>query len=268
MISIIMGLYNAENTVEEAINSILQQTYPDWEFIICDDGSTDNSVNIVKKYIEKDDRIKLIQNKKNMGLNYTLNHCLQHAKGNYIARMDADDISVVNRLEIELKTLLENDVDIVSCAMDLFDENGIWGRHGVIENPQESDFIYKTPFCHAPALIKAESIRAVGGYSVNNKLLRVEDYHLWYKMYKSGFKGINIDKTLYQMRDDRNARNRRKFKYRINESYVKYLIWRDFEYTWKDFIYVLKPILVGLMPTFIYDYMHKHNLSKTESKGE
>ncbi len=262
MISIIMGLYNAEDTVREAIDSILKQTYKDWEFIICDDGSTDKSIGIVTDYMKKDNRIKLIKNKKNMGLNYTLNHCLQYANGEYIARMDADDISIANRLEIEMKTLLENNVDIVSCAMDLFDENGVWGRHGVIKNPKKSDFIYRTPFCHAPSLIKAEAIRAVKGYSVNNRLLRVEDYHLWYKMYKYGFKGINIDQTLYQMRDDRNARNRRKFKYRVNESYVKFLIWRDFKYKWKDFVYVLKPILVGLMPNFIYDYLHKQNLRK------
>lgn len=257
-----MGLYNAEDTVDEAIDSILKQTYMDWEFIICDDGSTDKSVDIVRNYIRKDNRIKLIQNKKNMGLNYTLNHCLQHANGEYIARMDADDISVTNRLEVELQTLLEDNVDIVSCAMDLFDENGVWGRHGVIKNPQKSDFIYRTPFCHAPSLVTAESIYAVKGYSVGDRLLRVEDYHLWYKMYKYGFRGTNIDQVLYQMRDDRNARNRRKFKYRINESYVKYLIWRDFKYKWKDFVYVLKPIIVGLMPNFIYDYLHKQNLRK------
>ena len=262
MISIIMGLYNAQSTIVEAIDSIVNQTYKDWELIICDDGSSDNGALLVEEYSKKDQRIKLIRNDRNRGLNYTLNHCLEYVSGEYVARMDADDISLPTRLEEELDLLVKSSVDFVSCSMIFFDEKGDWGEGKVIPEPQKSDFIYGTPFCHAPCLVKTSAYKAVDGYTVDDKLLRVEDYHLWYKMYKKGFTGVNLEKSLYKMRDDRNASNRRKFKYRINEAYVKYLIWRDFKYPLTSCIHILRPILVGLLPQFVYDYLHHRRLRK------
>lgn len=260
MISIIMGLYNAEDTIEESIESIQNQTYQDWELIICDDGSVDNGRQIVEKIAKNDKRIILISNKKNKGLNYTLNHCLEYVHGEYIARMDADDISLPTRLEKELEVIKKEKVDIVSCSMIYFDENGDWGKSSIINYPKKSDFIYGTPFCHAPCLVSTKSIKNVGGYTVDERLLRVEDYHLWYKMYLKGYRGFNIDEPLYKMRDDRSARNRRKFKYRLNESYVKLLIWKNFDYSFLSLIYVLRPIIVGVMPGCIYDILHKKKL--------
>ena len=93
LISIIMGVYNVsdESVLQKAVSSILDQTYGNFEFIICDDGSSDNTLEMIKKIGKTDKRIKIIKNEKNCGLSYTLNHCLKYAKGNYIARMDADD---------------------------------------------------------------------------------------------------------------------------------------------------------------------------------
>ena len=93
-------------------------------------------------------------------------------------------------------------------------------------------------------------------------MLRVEDYLLWLKMYKAGFRGKNIDKILYSMRDDRNAYSRRKFKYRLNEAYVKYLAVRELELPIWGYIYMIRPILVGLLPGIIYDKLHKRNLKE------
>lgn len=78
-----------------------------------------------------------------------------------------------------------------------------------------------TPFCHAACMVRKEAYEKVKGYSISDRLLRVEDYHLWIKMYAKGFKGMNLQEPLYSMRDDRNAQGRRKFKYRLNEAYVK-----------------------------------------------
>ena len=93
-ISIIMGAYNCEDTLSEAIDSIIQQTYKDWELIICDDGSKDNTLSIAKEYEKQYENIHVYKNEKNLGLNKTLNKCLSYAKGEYIARMDGDDISL------------------------------------------------------------------------------------------------------------------------------------------------------------------------------
>lgn len=253
-----MGIYNCENTLDEAIQSLLDQTNQQWKLIMCDDGSKDNTYKKAKSYAEQHENIILIQNDKNMGLNYTLNHCLEYVDTEYVARMDADDISLPTRLEKEINFLDgHHEYAIVSTPMIYFDENGDFrvgkGNGEVIK----SDFIKGTPFCHAPCMVRSEAYRKVRGYTVAEKLLRVEDYHLWYKMYLYGYRGYNLKEPLYKMRDDRDAKNRRKYKYRINEAYVKYLIVRDFNLSKINYIRVLKPLIVGLLPTFLYDFLHR-----------
>ena len=108
-VSIIMGIYNCASTLSEAIDSILMQTFKDWELIMCDDGSIDNTYQIAKRYQKHVGRkIVLLKNDQNMGLNYTLNRCLAVASGEYIARMDGDDISLPTRLEKEVEFLKED----------------------------------------------------------------------------------------------------------------------------------------------------------------
>lgn len=267
-ISVIMGIYNCGNTLSSAIESILFQTYSNWELIMCDDGSTDNTFEIANKYKELyPEKIVLIKNNKNMGLNFTLNSCLKFSTGDYIARMDGDDISLPGRFQAEIEFLNSNDsYAIVSCPMILFDEDGDWGVSKAKEKPEKCDLIYGTPFCHAPCMVRKEAYDSVHGYSVDKKLLRVEDYHLWYKMYKCGYVGYNLQEPLYKMRDDKDAYCRRKFKYRINEMRVKLLIYKDFNLTKKYFIYVCKPIIIGLLPSFLYKFMHRKKLHLLESE--
>lgn len=259
MISIIMGIYNNESTLAEALDSILAQTYTDWQMIMCDDCSADNTYKIANKYVNKyPDKFILIKNDKNLGLNQTLNHCLEYATGEYIARMDGDDISLPTRFEREIMLFEQfSDIDIVSTDMSFFDENGVWGSTNVKLKPENNDFLYSSPFCHAACLVKREAYTAVKGYSVDKKLLRVEDYHLWIKMYEKGFRGMNIQEPLYQMRDDRNAIKRRKFKYRLNEVYVKFFAVKHLKLPIYGYIYGIRPLLLGLLPTCIYTMLHR-----------
>lgn len=104
-ISVIMGVYNLSPRYKEAIKSILDQTFSNFEFIICDDKSTDNTLQVLKEIAKKDNRIKIISNKQNMGLGASLNHCLKFARGKYIARMDDDDFSNKDRFQIEFDFL-------------------------------------------------------------------------------------------------------------------------------------------------------------------
>lgn len=263
-ISVIMGIFNCASTLPDAINSILKQTVTDWELILCDDGSKDNTLQVALEFERiYPDKIVVLINEKNIGLNATLNKCLKVAKGKYIARMDGDDICDPDRFKEELEVLeRESDISIVSTDMNFFDESGVWGKISHPEYPNESDFLMGSPFCHAPCMVRKEAYTAVHGYSVDSKLLRVEDYHLWFKMYKAGFKGKNIHKALYSMRDDQNAYRRRKFKYRINEAYVKFLAVRDLKLPMWGYVFVLRPIVVGLLPGFLYDLLHKQNLKR------
>ena len=105
-VSVIMGIYNCADTLNEAIDSILNQTFRDWELIMCDDGSQDNTYELAQQYVQRyPEQIVLLKNEKNMGLNHTLNRCLQAASGEYIARMDADDLCSRDRFETEINVL-------------------------------------------------------------------------------------------------------------------------------------------------------------------
>lgn len=257
-ISVIMGIYNCETTLSEAVDSILNQTYENWKLIMCDDGSTDNTYKVAEDYVNKyPDKIVLIKNDKNSGLNKTLNHCLQYADGDYIARMDGDDISLPIRFEKEI-TFLENkpQYDIVSSSMIYFDENGDWGQGSVVSYPQKENFISGTPFCHAPCMVRANVYKEVGGYSQNPKTLRAEDYDLWFRAYSLGHRGYNFSEPLYKMRDDENAYSRRKFKYAVNEAYVRYNGFKMLGLPVKTYLYALRPIIVGLLPKPIYMSLH------------
>lgn len=261
-VSVIMGIYNCASTLEEAINSIVNQTFADWELIMCDDGPQDNTLEVALDFKGKyPSKIVVLKNEKNLGLNATLNKCLAIAKGEYIARMDGDDICAPERFAEELAVLQnEPDISIVSTDMSYFDESGTWGKICHPIYPQGIDFLYETPFCHAPCMVRKEAYNAVNGYTVDKKLLRVEDYHLWMKMYKAGYRGKNIGKVLYSMRDDRNAYSRRKFRYRLNSAYVICLTVKELKLPVWGYARALRPIIVGLLPDFLYDKLHKWNL--------
>lgn len=268
-ISIIMGIYNCEEYLQESIESIINQTFENWELIMCDDGSSDNTYLISKKYRDKYlEKIILLKNEKNIGLNETLNKCLKVANGKYIARQDGDDISEKNRLKKEIDFLNNNpQYAIVSSNMLYFDENGIWGKSNSKEYPTNYDFLFGSPFCHAPSMIRKSVIDEVNGYSVGKKLLRVEDYHLWFKIYEKGYIGHNIQETLYRMRDDYNAYKRRTIRNRLNEVYVRCIGYKMLKIPFYMRIFCLRPILVWLIPNSLYTVLHKMKLKKGQGNN-
>lgn len=263
-VSIIMGIYNCALTLEEAIESIIAQTYQNWELIMCDDGSMDNTYAIAEKYVKQNpQKFILLKNEENQGLNYTLNRCLYYSHGEYIARMDGDDLCDCTRLEKEVEFLdTHQEFALVSTEMIMFDNQGEWGKVPVIEQPTKKDVTKHFPFfCHAACMIRKEVFIEVGGYTVDPKLLRVEDCHLWFKIYAKGYKGANIPEPLYRMRDDRDATSRRKFKNRLNSCYVMCIGFKMIKMPWYKYPYLLKysvlEIVKGIMPAWLYEYFHK-----------
>jgi glycosyltransferase EpsE len=263
LISIIMGIYNCADTLEEAIQSIISQTYKNWELIMCDDGSRDDTFIIAQKYVDLyPNKIILLKNQNNLGLNKTLNKCLAVAKGEFIARMDGDDLSCTERLEKEFKFLNNHpEFALVSSPMIYFDENGEWGRGHAIPEPQIRDFVFHAPcFCHAPVMIRKSVYDAVGGYTEDIAFLRFEDCNLWYKIYAAGFKGANLLEPLYSMRDDQTAYKRRTVSTRLKAIYVQ---WRGFRLVNMKWYYypmlikdLLKGVILSIMPQKLYLYLH------------
>ena len=262
-ISVLMGVYNCAATVEKAVQSIVNQTVTDWEFIICDDGSSDNTREIVQKLAEREPRIVLIQNEANMGLAPTLNHCLRYAKGIYTARMDGDDTCAPDRFEKELAVLkAEPACAVVSCAMISYDENGIYGQSNYPLKPDKTDFFRMTPFCHAGCMMRKSVLLELGGYNESDAVRRFEDYDLWYRLYKSGYYGRNLTEPLYSMRDDRNAYKRRKMKYRLNSCKLRMQIYFDFKPGIRYLPGVVMPVVKGLLPEKLYTYLRRRKLQK------
>lgn len=258
-VTVIMGIYNCASTLVEALDSLYAQTFQDFRIILCEDGSTDNTYQVAEDYAAKHDNILLLRNEQNLGLNRTLNRCLEHVDTEYIARMDGDDISLPTRFEKEVKFLDEHpEYAFVSSPMVFFDESGDYRTRRITPEPQELDLLYARAFCHAPVMVRLEAYQAVGGYSVSKYLLRVEDQHLWLKMYLQGYRGYNIQEPLYKMRDDRNANNRRNFVNRRNEVYIKLLICKAFDLPWWHYFEsVAVPMAKWAMPRWVYNRFHR-----------
>ena len=256
-ISVLMGIYNCAPTLQEALDSLYVQTYQGFKIILCDDGSKDDTLKIAEENAKKHENVIVIKNEHNMGLNYTLNHCLEYADTEFCARMDGDDTCHPTRFEKEIKFLDEHpEYAIVSTTMHHFDEMGIFRTGMASGEPKPSDYPKGVPFNHAPCMIRTSAYKTVGGYSVSGKLLRQEDYHLWLKMYEKGFRGYMLNEPLYNMRDDRNAYARRNWISRRNEAYVKYLACKMLNLPFCYYMYCLKPIILYIMPQWFYKRLH------------
>ena len=222
-VSVIMGIFNCEKTLADAIESIIAQTYKNWELIMFDDGSTDGTRTVAQKYADQyPSQIILLKNEENMKLSYALNRCLAVATGELIARQDGDDRSCPERLQREVDWLLAHPQrHVVGCDMRRFDDKGF---HNVMRAPQNPDQTtlarVKTPFFHATIVAWKYVFDELGGYTVSKRALRIEDVELWFRFFHRGFKGGNISEPLYEVREDYEVLTRRTIRDRFNSFMV------------------------------------------------
>lgn len=246
-----MGVYNIEHLwiFNQAISSILNQTVSDFEFIICDDGSTDRTYEQLLDFQYKDSRIHLLRNEKNCGLAYSLNRCLTIARGTYIARQDADDISSPDRFEKQTDFLhMHPEISFVGSTVSLFDKTGVWGKREPPAYPRKKDFLFTAPFVHGSLMFQKEVLQSAGGYKVSKETLRAEDYELEMRMYSLGIKGANLPEHLYYFLEDDASQARRKYKYRIDETKIRFRGFKAMGLMPWAIPYVVKPLVVGLIP--------------------
>ncbi len=190
-----MPVYNAEKYLFEAVESILNQTYKDFQFLIINDGSTDKSVEIIQSF--EDSRICLVHNEKNIGLTPTLNKGIDLAEGKYIARMDSDDISHPTRLEEQLKLMEKHpDYAMVSTWADTISEDGQFVRvNEKFHSHSYYNLVFENNIWHPSVFCKKEVFLALGKYPASY----AEDFALWSKMVKN-YKVFKIDKSLISYR--------------------------------------------------------------------
>lgn len=251
-ISVIMGVYNCKNVklLEASIDSIISQTYKDWEFIICDDGSTDDTLDKLHEFERKDSRIKVISYEENRGLNYALNRCLEVACGKYIARQDDDDISYPQRLERELQFLKTSpEYGFVGCIADVYDDTGVWGEYLVEEYPSKKSFLWNSPFMHPTVMIRKKIYDSVNGYRIAKETRKCEDFDLFMRIYAEGICGYNLQEKLYKYRLINDSQKKyRTMEYRIDEAIVRYKGYRKLKLGMISIPYVIKPIIIGIIP--------------------
>lgn len=205
-VTVLMPAYNAEKYIAEAIDSILNQTFTDFEYLIIDDGSTDNTWKIIQEYARKDQRIVAVLNEKNLRISATLNRGIDLAKGEYIARMDADDWSYPERLEKQVDFMDKNPDMVVSggtieiCDSELKFLN-LRGYNLDDKNIRSRLFRY-SPFCHPSIICKTEVAKKVEGYNLD--LVVAEDYDFYFKMGRFGLFG-NLEDSLLRLRTHKNS---------------------------------------------------------------
>lgn len=207
LISVVIPAYNAEQFLDETLESVLSQTYENWECIIVNDGSTDNTESIAKKWCEKDARFRYFY-KENSGASDTRNFGIKEARGEYIAFLDADDLYMPNFLEVCIENLVEKDVDLVAPKMLEF-----WDvQNEVIEDEDKKDYLYSGKegialFLHSnrltmALLCKKSVMDEVGGFTWHKK---AEDLHCWLKMLFVGYKIYRVKKYMAYRRIHQNS---------------------------------------------------------------
>ena len=207
-----MPCYNAMPFLKEAVESIINQTYKNLEILCINDGSSDDTGEVLEKYAKKDERIRIIHNEKNLKLIATLNKGIQLAKGSYIARMDADDVSLPDRIEELLSFLKKNSADLVSCKSRYISEAGKLLSEIPIKCFDADEIKYSsyffTPIGHAPLLAK-RSLFDEFLYSESEQALHVEDYELWTRILQNDKSILNYNKVLYHIRINQESVSRK-----------------------------------------------------------
>lgn len=254
-ISVIMGIYNCADTLVEALESLESQTYKRFKVVMCDDGSTDNTLEVAKRWAETHPNYLVIQNEHNMKLAATLNHCLEYADTEYVARMDGDDISLPTRFEKEIDFLDKHqEYALVSCPMIHFDEDGDFRIGKAKPEPTKKDFTLNTPFCHAPVLMRRDALESIGRYTTGSQTERIEDYYLWHKFYCNGYKGYNLQEPLYKMRNGREAFARRKVCDRWRGYKITTVVCRNLGFSC-PWIYGIPALMKVFLPIFVVRFI-------------
>ncbi len=252
VISVVMGVYNQYSREElmASVHSILDQTFTDFEFIIYDDGSDDEAAGHLEDLEELDKRIKVIREEENHGLAFSLNRCIREARGRYIARMDADDISLPTRLEEEYEFLKTHpQYDWVGCNARVFEGTETWGVLKMAEEPNQYNFLPFSPYIHPTVMYRSDIFLKGHRYEASRMTRRCEDYEFFMWLYRNGFRGYNIQKILFLYRQGRDVYKRRKAVDRIMEARVRAKHFPHMKLPrWKVAAYTMRPIVAMAIP--------------------
>ena len=203
LVSIITACYNSENYISETINSVLNQTYQNWELLIVDDCSTDNTKSLIKEFQKTEKRIKLFQLNENSGAAVARNKAIKEAKGTFIAFLDSDDIWLPKKLERQLEFMISNNYNLTHTSYELIDHQGNSLKKTIV--PAKilgyKDMLYSNKIGCLTAIYNQSKI----GKKYMPLLRKRQDYALWLKILKTGEKAYGLAEVLSQYRNTENS---------------------------------------------------------------
>jgi glycosyltransferase EpsE len=259
LVSVIMSVYNSSSYMEYAIQSILDQTYTNFEFLIMDDGSLDESLTILQRYEKKDPRIRVYKNKTNCGLTASLNKLIKKTHGDFIARMDSDDISIKTRLEKQVRYFqTDSNLDILGTFAEDIDKNSHVTRKRKM--PVKDREIKRmlpviNPLNHPSVMFKKSIISKIGYY--NEKFRTTQDYDLWFRAAAAGLRFYNIPEFLIQYRVDNNYMTKKAWKYRWTELKIRLAGYKTIKLPFYKWGYLFIPLILGIAPEYLFSLLKK-----------
>ncbi len=225
-VTVLLPVYNGERFLEDSLKSVLSQSFTDFELVVVDDGSTDRTAGVLRKFAVADERLKIFSFDSNIGIVSALNFGISKSNAPLIARMDADDIIYPDRLKRQFDYFEDNsEVDLVGCLVEKFSSNGVRGGYKVYVEwlnglcDHESivkDIFVESPIAHPSVMMRKRAVLSVGGYEDHGW---AEDYDLWLRLYLAGGKFGKVERVLLRWRDDPNRLSRSDHRYSLDNFY-------------------------------------------------
>lgn len=267
-VSVLMSVYNEKREyLKLSIESILKQSYNDFEFVIIDDCSDYYVEELIKKYMLQDKRIRYFRNNRNLGLAESLNLGIHYCSSNMIFRMDSDDVSDSNRIKEQLNFLINDineDVGVLGTNIAIINSEGekIASRKFPETTEQIRKYLpYRSPFCHPSVAFRKNVVLEAGGYDTN--LRKGQDYDLWFRLAKMGIKMVNLDSELLKFRQ---IINQLKFKrsrnHRLSDLRMKWKHVWDFSFGLRGYVGLLIPIIQIAIPNKLQYKIYLQTLKK------
>jgi len=253
LVSVVVPVHNGEATIRTALESILRQTYSEFELLVIDDGSTDSTPELLEDMSRRDRRVRVLRNPSAMGLGWTLNRGVAEARGDWIARMDADDVAHPERLMRQLRAL-QADPSIHVLGTQAVEVDAAGRARGVRRVPLAPEDVravlpWTNPIVHPSVMFRREVILSVGSYDPS--LRHAEDYDLWLRCAAAGVKMANLPDMLLWYRVTRSLMKKRGWAYRRTEMRVRWRGYRLLRAKPWERVGVLLPLFfytVGLFP--------------------
>ena len=242
LISIIMAAYNAEKTIEQAVSSVLNQTYPNFELLVVNDCSKDRTVELVMDIAAKDSRVRLISNVKNSGVSYTRKHGLEESNGSWIAILDSDDAWTPDKLEKQIELQKRTNADLLFTGSAFMDSDGQpidWYLHAPAEVTYRQ-LLKQNVLSNSSALVRKELYAKY--YAVGDGMH--EDFALWLNILKDGRKAYGVDEPLLIYRIAKSSKSGNKFKAaKINWNKYRYIGFNPIEAAYYEGWYMIKNVI-------------------------